>query len=74
MYKEYWGLKELPFENLPDPTFFFRSAGHEEALMRLMYAVESRKGACMLTGPRDAVKPCSAGLLFMSWQIMTNMK
>lgn len=50
MYKEYWGLKELPFENLPDPTFFFRSAGHEEALMRLMYAVESRKGACMLTG------------------------
>ena len=50
MYREYWGLTELPFENLPDPRFFYPSAEHQEALLRLFYAVNSRKGAAMLTG------------------------
>ncbi len=50
MYREYWGLTELPFENLPDPKFFYPSAEHQEALLRLFYAVNSRKGAAMLTG------------------------
>ncbi len=50
MYKDYWGLKELPFENVPDPRFFYPSAEHQEALLRLFYAVNSRKGAAMLTG------------------------
>ncbi|MCD5390580.1 AAA family ATPase [candidate division NPL-UPA2 bacterium] len=50
MYEEYWGLKEKPFENTPDPRFLYRSEQHEEALMRLLYAVEERKGAAMLTG------------------------
>ena len=50
MYLEHWGLDELPFENLPDPRFFFPSAEHHEALLRLLYAVKSRKGAAMLTG------------------------
>ena len=50
MYEEYWGLKEMPFENLPDPKFFYPSAEHQEALLRLFYAVNSRKGAAMLTG------------------------
>ena len=50
MYREYWGLKELPFENVPDPRFFYPSAEHQEALLRLFYAVNSRKGAAMLTG------------------------
>lgn len=50
MYKDYWGLKELPFENVPDPRFFYPSAEHQEALLRLFYGVNSRKGAVMLTG------------------------
>lgn len=50
MYLEHWGLDEMPFENLPDPRFFFPSAEHHEALLRLLYAVKSRKGAAMLTG------------------------
>ena len=55
MYREYWGLTELPFENLPDPRFFYPSAEHQEALLRLFYAVNSRKGAAMLTG-RDRLR------------------
>ena len=50
MYTDYWGLNELPFENVPDPRFFFPSAEHQEALLRLFYAANNRKGAAMLTG------------------------
>ena len=50
MYREHWGLKDLPFENVPDPRYFYPSPEHQEALMRLFYAVNNRKGAAMLTG------------------------
>jgi len=50
VYENYWGLTEKPFENTPDPRFFYCSSKHEEALMRLMYAVEERKGSTMLSG------------------------
>lgn len=50
MYEEYWGLKEKPFENTPDPRFLYSSIQHEEALCRLIYVVRENKGAGMLTG------------------------
>jgi type II secretory pathway predicted ATPase ExeA len=50
MYEEYWGLTEPPFDNSPNPKFFYLSPEHEEALTRLMYAVRHRKGCAMLTG------------------------
>ncbi|HYM37615.1 MAG TPA: AAA family ATPase [Nitrospiraceae bacterium] len=49
-YEFYWGFSELPFENVPDPKFYFPTAIHEEALHRLLYGVQTRKGALMLTG------------------------
>ncbi len=50
MYESYWGLSEPPFDNSPNPKFFYLSPEHEEALVRLMYAVRQRKGCAMLTG------------------------
>jgi len=50
MYEEYWGFSEKPFENSPDPRFLYCSSQHEEALMRMLYAVRERKGAALLTG------------------------
>lgn len=50
MYEKYWNLKEKPFENTPDPRFVYYSRQHEEALMRMMYAVKEQKGAAMLSG------------------------
>lgn len=50
MYEAYWRLNEKPFENTPDPRFLYASSKHEEALMRLLYAIRERKGAAMLTG------------------------
>jgi type II secretory pathway predicted ATPase ExeA len=50
MYQDYWGFKEKPFENTPDPRFLYYSSKHREALMRLLYAVREKKGAAMLSG------------------------
>lgn len=50
MYEEYWGLKERPFENTPDPKFFYNSKQHEEGLARMLYVVRESKGAGLLTG------------------------
>lgn len=50
MYTGYWGLQTQPFGNAPDRELFFPSPQHEEALIRLLYAVENRKGVAMLTG------------------------
>jgi type II secretory pathway predicted ATPase ExeA len=50
MYLEHWGLQKTPFANVPSQDVFYRSPQHEEALRRLLYAIENRKGVAMLTG------------------------
>ena len=57
MYEKYWGLNELPFENVPHPRFMCYSTQHEEALMRLIYATKAQKGAAMLSGEVGCGKP-----------------
>jgi general secretion pathway protein A len=50
MYEAYWGLREPPFDNTPNPKFFYLSPEHEQALARLLYVVRARKGCALLTG------------------------
>ena len=50
MYNAFFGFKESPFSLSPDPSFFFRSEQHEEALANLVYGVQARKGFIVLTG------------------------
>ncbi len=50
MYLDYWGFRKFPFENVPDPDFFYLSKTHEEGLTRLIYAAKMRKGGAMLSG------------------------
>lgn len=50
MYLDYWRFERFPFENVPDPDFFYLSNSHEEGLTRLIYAAEMRKGSAMLSG------------------------
>ncbi|MFQ6083741.1 MAG: ExeA family protein [Candidatus Aminicenantia bacterium] len=64
MYETYWGLREKPFENAPDPRFIYYSYEHREAINRLIYAVEERKGAAMLTGDYGCGKTVTSRLLF----------
>ena len=50
MYIEYFGLKDEPFNLAPDPNYLFLSEGHKEALARLQFGIEMRKGLIVLTG------------------------
>jgi len=50
MYLEHWDLQKTPFGNVPTRNIFYRSPQHEEALRRLLYVIEHRKGVAMLTG------------------------
>jgi type II secretory pathway predicted ATPase ExeA len=50
MYLNHWKLKRAPFANVPARSTFYRSPQHEEALRRLLYVIEQRKGVAMLTG------------------------
>lgn len=81
MYEDYWGLKEKPFENTPDPRFFYNSPQHEEALARMLYTVHESKGAGLLTGVYGCGKTLLARALLKELQkdvykvaIITNPK
>jgi len=50
MYCNFYGLKERPFNVTSDPTFFFSSQKHKEALSHLYYGISQRKGIIVLTG------------------------
>ncbi|MBI4536567.1 MAG: AAA family ATPase [candidate division NC10 bacterium] len=50
MYESHWGLTKPPFQNVPDPNFFFLSDQHREGLARLLYTVRHNKGAALLIG------------------------
>lgn len=50
MYCDFYGLKEKPFNVTSDPSFFFLSQRHHEALSHLQYGVIQRKGIIVVTG------------------------
>ncbi len=50
MYKSYFNLKENPFNMTPDPRYLYLSEQHEDALMQLLYGINSKKGFLMVTG------------------------
>ncbi len=49
-YLEYYGLKEHPFSNVVDNRFYFNSPQHSNALKKLRYAVDTRKGLAVVIG------------------------
>ncbi|MBI5380147.1 MAG: AAA family ATPase [Nitrospirae bacterium] len=50
MYEDYFNLRESPFNQTPDPRFFFLSPQHEEALSYLLYGIREKKGFVAITG------------------------
>lgn len=50
MYKQFFGLKENPFNSNPDPRFLFHTPETEEALACLTYGIQKRRGFVQLTG------------------------
>lgn len=64
MYTSYWGLSAAPFENVPTQDLFYESPQHEEALVRLIYAVEHKKGLAVLTGEVGCGKTTISRVLY----------
>ncbi len=55
-YLEFFGLKEHPFSNVVDNKFYYNSPLHSDALVKLKYAVDTRKGLAVVVGPIGAGK------------------
>jgi general secretion pathway protein A len=49
VYEGYWELREKPFRKTPDPRYLFLNETYEEALERLLFAIEEMELA-LLTG------------------------
>lgn len=49
-YLEYYGLREHPFSNVVDNRFYYNSAQHSEALIKLKYAIDTKKGLAVVIG------------------------
>lgn len=49
-YLGYYGLKEHPFSNVVDNRFYYNSPQHAEALMKLKYAINTKKGLAVVIG------------------------
>jgi type II secretory pathway predicted ATPase ExeA len=49
-YLEFYNLKEHPFSNAVDNRFYFNSAQHAEAIVRIKYAIDTMKGLAVVIG------------------------
>jgi len=50
MYEPFFGLRERPFELLPNPRFLFLAGRHREALSNLEYGLSAARGITLLIG------------------------
>jgi general secretion pathway protein A len=50
MYQQFFGLRAMPFNITPDPSFLFLSPTHQDALAHLRYGLAQKKGFIVLTG------------------------
>ena len=50
MYKNFFGLRENPFNVNPDPRFLYLTSKTREALAQLTYGIQRRQGFILLTG------------------------
>lgn len=46
----YYGIKEHPFSNVVDNKFYYKGIQHSEALIKLRYAIDTKKGLAVVIG------------------------
>ncbi len=51
MYQEHFNLTDLPFENTPNPAFFYGGGQYRECLSAMLHYVANRRGIMGLSGP-----------------------
>ena len=50
MYTKHFGLTKLPFENVPDPMFFFDQGDHARIRTRIEASLKAGRGLLVVTG------------------------
>ena len=50
MYQAHWGLHCRPFDSRPEAHFYFPSDSHQAALLKLHYAIETRRSVAVVCG------------------------
>jgi general secretion pathway protein A len=50
MYKQFYGLRDIPFRLAPDPKYLFRTDSLLEVFANLQYGIENGKGLVVVTG------------------------
>lgn len=66
MYCRFFKLERMPFDNTPDPRFFFTTSEHDEALAALRYGVTQRRGFTVITGQPGSGKTLLGQMLVQS--------
>ncbi len=51
MYTQYFGLNKLPFENVPDPAFFFDQGDYHNVRSHVTESLKAGRGLMVITGP-----------------------
>lgn len=72
MYESHWGLSESPFHSHLATKWFHESPVHDEALARLFYLIEQRRGFGLLSGSPGTGK--SLTLKYLSEQIRRSQR
>lgn len=63
MYEAHWQLTTKPFEPSGDAPWYYPSESHQAAILKLRYALESRRSAALLTGGTGLGKSMLIGAL-----------
>ncbi|MCC7091315.1 MAG: AAA family ATPase [Nitrosomonas sp.] len=56
MYTEHFNLNALPFENVPDPQFFYNQGDHARIRKQISGSLQSGRGLVVVTGPMGSGK------------------
>ncbi len=51
MYTQHFGFNRLPFENVPDPAFFYDHGDHARIRKQITGSLQSGRGLIVVTGP-----------------------
>lgn len=67
-YLIHFGLTEAPFATTPDPRFAYATREHEQAIAKVIYYVEERRGIFLLMGAIGTGKTTISQLAVNHWQ------
>ena len=67
-YLTHFGLERAPFSTTPDPAFAFATREHRQALAKVAYYTEQRRGMFLLMGEVGTGKTTISQLAVNRWR------